>query len=408
MKRRRFLTCSTLFPVGGVVAAAEAPAVNNPPVAPPVPEPAPFAFTSAPVLSHPAEDAVSILWATNGFGSGWIEYGETAALGQKAGGAEGGLMPYDERTFKIRLQGLKPGTTYHYRVAASPVNFRSAYKIERGPTVYSGVHTFRTLNASAEETTFTVWNDTHEQAETLQKLHALHQEKPGDFLLWNGDVTNDIYKEEKMVEQFLSPKGVAFATGVPYFFVRGNHDVRGPAARHLPRFTQVEGTQWYYSFRQGPLAALVLDTGEDKPDDHPVYAGLNDFAAFRTLQAEWLAQEIEKPHFKSAPYKILFCHIPLRWKDEREGGSFCADGRAKWHDLLVKAGVQLVISGHTHEHHWLPADASVPYAQLVGGGPKPERATLIRGHASKQQLTVIMSRLDGSVLQEVILPARPA
>ncbi|WP_075089367.1 FN3 domain-containing metallophosphoesterase family protein [Verrucomicrobium spinosum] len=200
----------------------------------PAPEAAPFGFASAPVLTHPAEDAVSILWATNGFGSGWIEYGETAALGQKAGGADGGLMPYDERTFKIRLQGLKPGTTYHYRVGASPVNFRNAYKIERGPAVYSAVHTFRTLNASAEETTFTVWNDTHEQAETLQKLHALHQEKPGDFLLWNGDVTNDIYKEEKMVEQYLSPKGVAFATGVPYFFVRGNHDVRGPAARHLP------------------------------------------------------------------------------------------------------------------------------------------------------------------------------
>lgn len=406
MKRRRFLTCSTLFPVGGVVAAAEAPSTSSPLAAPP--EPPPFAFASAPVLAHPAEDAVTLLWATNGFASGWVEYGETAALGQKAGGAESGLMPYDERTFKIRLQGLKPGTTYHYRVAACPIHFHSAYKIDRGTVVYSGVHTFRTLNASAEETTFTVWNDTHEQPETLKRLHALHQEKPGDFLLWNGDVTNDIYKEEKMVEQFLSPKGVAFATGVPYFFVRGNHDVRGPAARHLPRFTQVQGNQWFYSFRQGPLGALVLDTGEDKPDDHPVYAGLNDFAAFRTLQAEWLAQEIEKPHFKSAPYKVLFCHIPLRWKDDNNRGEYCADGRAKWHDLLVKAGVQLVISGHTHEPHWLPAGASAPYAQLVGGGPKPERATIIRGHASKQQLTVTMSRLDGSLLQEVILPARPA
>ncbi|HSJ02603.1 MAG: metallophosphoesterase [Verrucomicrobium sp.] len=389
-----------------MMAAAETPAApaGTTPAPVPTPEAPEFTFLCEPVLAHPTEQEVSILWATSAPASGWIEYGETPDLELKATGTAGGLMLFDERSFKVRLRNLKPGTTYHYRVGTCPIQFRSAYKIERGPTVYSAVHRFRTLNRSAEETTFTVWNDTHEHAETLKQLEAAHRAQPGDFMLWNGDVTNDIYTEDKMVGQFLSPKGVAFATDVPYFFVRGNHDVRGPAARHLHRFTEVDHSRWYYSFRQGPLAALVLDTGEDKPDSHPVYAGLNDFAAFRTLQAEWLEKEIQKPHFREAPYKVLFCHIPLRWHNEAYGGEFCADGRAKWHDLLVKAGVQLVVSGHTHQHAWLPATPEVPFAQLVGGGPKPEKATLIRGKATRQSLTVIMTRLDGTVLQEVTLP----
>lgn len=154
---------------------------------------------------------------------------------------------------------------------------------------------------------------------------------------------------------------------------------------------------YYYTFRRGPLGVLVLDTGEDKPDDHPVYGGLNDFAAFRTKQAEWLAGAIEAPAFKGARFKVLFCHIPLCWIREKETGSFCGDGRKKWHDLLVRAGVQLVISGHTHEPAWMPAEKGRPYGQLIAGGPKPTAATYIRGRATADGLTVTQYKLSGEV-----------
>jgi acid phosphatase type 7 len=237
-------------------------------------------------------------------------------------------------------------------------------------------------------------------AETLRGLHEAHEEaqqtEPDDFLLWNGDQTNDISSDERMVDQFLAGAGQPFAARVPYYYVRGNHDVRGPGARRLPRFTDVPDGAYYYSFRQGPLAALVLDTGEDKPDDHPVYGGLNDFAAFRAKQAEWLAKEIERPEFHTAPIRILFCHIPLWW----EGRPLCTDGYQKWHDLLVKGGVQLVISGHTHWPGWFPAEAGRPYGQLVAGGPRPDRATYIRGHASGNRLAIAHYRLGGELLHE--------
>ncbi len=391
MNRRSFLTRAALFagasslPVGAIAAEAQ---------------PATFRLLSDPVVTNPAPDGVSVLWATNGPATGWVEYGETPNLGLRAGGSDEGLFPFDERTFKVRLESLKPGTRYFYRVHACRIEFRNAYKIIREEEVTAGPFSFVTPNPAAAETRFTVWNDTHENSTTLQGLHAAHSEAPGDFLLWNGDVVNEVDSEEKMVGQFLSPAGLPFAATTPYYYVRGNHDVRGPAARRVARFVDVPAGKYFYSFRQGPLAAIVLDTGEDKPDTHPVYAGLNDFAAFRSAQAEWLAREIEKPHFKSAPFRILFCHIPLWWHDEKAVGDYCLDGRAKWHDLLVKAKVQLVISGHTHQADWYPANDQHPYGQLIGGGPKPSAATYIRGHATGDRLKVQHHRLDGSILHE--------
>lgn len=381
--RRSFLAAS-----GAAAVAPSAPAA----------EPAgKFRMLSHPVLTNPAPDGVSVLWAASGPGTGWVEYGETETLGRTATGGDQGLLPYDPTAFRVRVGGLTPGTRYFYRVHAVPVDFRGPYSIARrtADAVASEVYSFRAPDPAAAEARFAVWNDTHEVPDTLRRLHAAHAKDPGDFLVWNGDQTNDVTTEERMVAQFLAPAGLPFAARVPYHYVRGNHDVRGPGARHLPRFTDVPGGAYHYGFRHGPLAALVLDTGEDKPDDHPVYGGLNGFAAFRARQAEWLAAEVEKPAFRAARFKVLFCHIPLWWTADERAGEYCADGRAKWHHLLVKAGVQLVVSGHTHQPAWLPPDPAKgrPYGQLVAGGPKATAATYVRGHATRDRFVVTHHKL---------------
>jgi 3',5'-cyclic AMP phosphodiesterase CpdA len=171
----------------------------------------------------------------------------------------------------------------------------------------------------AESTRFVVWNDTHENATTLQALHEKTAALKPDFLLWNGDQSNDIHHEAKMAAQFLSPNGLAIANRWPLAYVRGNHDVRGPAARHLPQFTGTPGDRYYYAFRSGPLAALVMDTGEDKEDDSPWLGGITAFAAMRKEQAAWLEKAIRQPWFRGAPFRVLFCHIPLWFIRELQG-----------------------------------------------------------------------------------------
>jgi acid phosphatase type 7 len=367
----------------------------------------PFRLLCAPVLTNPAPDGVTVLWATNAPSTGWVEYGETEKLGQTARGIVEGLAPFVERHMKIRIEGLKPGTKYFYRIHADYTFYEWTTGVTKNaePAAVSEIYSFTTPNPRAAETSFTAWNDTHENVETLNALHAAHEQQPGDFLLYNGDVTNDFFAQEKMVDQMLNPAGLPFAAKVPYYFVRGNHDVRGPYARLIDQVTDVPGGKHYYTFRQGPLGAIVLDTGEDKPDSNEHYYGLVDFASFRSRQAEWLAKAIERPEIKDAPFRVLFCHIPLWWREPKHWGTYCLDGQKKWHDILVQGKIQLVMSGHTHDAHYMPADKDRPYIQLIGGGPRPQYATYARGHANGDRLKVTQYKLNGDVLHEVVIRA---
>jgi len=355
-------------------------------------------LASPPMLQNPSPDGITVVWAVNGLCTGWVEYGESEGLGQRSNGSVQGLMPMDARVLKIRLTGLRPGTRYFYRVHVCPVTFRNAYDIRRGEAAVSPVYDFRTPDPGGDTTRFCVINDTHEVRETLLGLGSIIQAEPADALIWNGDIFNDIRSEEQIAAQVLAPAGQALAARVPLLPVRGNHDVRGVGARLLDRYLDLPSGLWYYTFRQGPVAFLVLDTGEDKPDEAAVYAGLNDFAQFRTEQQRWLRQAIQQPEFRSAAFRVVLMHIPLIWKDYTQAGWFCQDARAKWHDLLVEGKVNVVLSGHTHEPAWFEPGAEAPYAQLIGGGPKPEAATLIRGVASRQELQLTMLNLQGREL----------
>ena len=64
---------------------------------------------------------------------------------------------------------------------------------------------------------------------------------------------------------------------------------------------------------------------------------------------------------------------------------------------------QVVVSGHAHQPAWVPASDAFPYAQLIGGGPKPENATWIDGQAGPGGLRLVMRKLDGSVVADQTL-----
>jgi hypothetical protein len=224
--------------------------------------------------------------------------------------------------------------------------------------------------------------------------------------LWNGDQSNDIHFERDMAGQFLNPAGLTIADRWPLAYVRGNHDVRGPAALSLPNFTGTPNDRYYYGFRSGPLAAIVMDTGEDKPDDSPALSGLGAFQKMQRQQAEWLKTIVTEPWFREAPHKVLFCHIPLWFNNPKspnnsfQGTKYCRD---LWVPTLAKAGVKLVISGHTHNYVWMPATDDQPIAQLIGGAPQPRNATFIQGTATKTDLKLRMTKLDGTVINDITL-----
>lgn len=351
-------------------------------------------FTTPPALQNPSYNALTIAIGVNKSSTAWVEYGETEQLGKVSTGSRHGLKPFDALVHQIRIHELRPGQRYFYRVHACAVEFKSAYDIRRGETIATDIYTFSVLDPTAKAASFVVWNDTHENTETMANLMALTRKLGADFHVWNGDITNDNYTEAKMAEHYIGAGGQPFARDVPLLFVRGNHDTRGPAARFLPRFQETPEGRFYYGFRHGPLAGVVLDSGEDKPDTTPVYAGLGDFIAYHAEQTAWLKAEVSKPYLRNAPFRIAFCHIPLWWGDKRYPEDQ-ADPRWEWDRILAEAGFCAVISGHTHSHAMLRPDKDRKYVQVIGGGPKPENATLIYGHAASAELRISIINAQG-------------
>lgn len=370
---------------------------------------------SPPSLQNPAADAVTVVWAVRGPATGWVEYGPTEALGQRASAGPIGLEPVADRFLSARLTGLTPGKPVYYRVAAATIAYKNAYSIARGETAVGPIHRFTPLGAAAESAGFAMLNDTHADKTTLAGLFASLEKNPADVLAWNGDVVDDVRSEDQIVEQYLRPAGAfPYAASHPVLFTSGNHDVRGVLARRLPQ----AATPWAhpeaspeeplgrcFALRHGPLAIVGLDTGEDKPDAHPVFAGLARFEPYREAQAAWLAKALLRPEIAGAPYLVAFCHIPLWGKPGQNGGDsldgyalYSEQGQALWHPLLQKAGCQLLLCGHTHQFRVDAANDLHSYPQIVGGGPKPEQATILRGRAGVEKLELVAHKLDGSEL----------
>jgi predicted phosphodiesterase len=369
-------------------------------------------FTGSPVVAGPAPDAITILQPLERFATGYMEYKVEDGPWVRVSGGIGGLLPRSQHAFKFRMPALPAGKLVTYRFVGHTIGWVKTKQfyhgtLKAGQLQTSPKHQFRTIDPGADSTTFAVWNDTHENSQTLQALHKLTESLKPDFLLWNGDQSNDVHYKKDMVGQFLNPAGLAVADRRPLAYVRGNHELRGPAALALPEFTGAPGDRYYYGFRSGPLAALVMDTGEDKPDYHPLYCGRAACEPMQEEQGEWLKTVVREPWFRDAPHKVLFCHIPL-WFDHPKlpnnrftGHLHC---RKFWAPTLIDAGVKLVVSGHTHDYVWMPAKEGQPIPQLVGGSPNPSSATFIQGTATKSALTLKMTKLDGTVLSDIRLP----
>jgi len=360
---------------------------------------------SPPVLQNPSAHGVTVTWAVNAPATGWVEYGETPELGKRADAAVLGQHAFSSKFFSVRLHDLEVGKRIYYRVVVVPIHFTDAYHIERGEPQEGEIYSWTTLDVNASTASFATINDTHEREETLAQLTAQLAEQPADFTIWNGDVFNFVESEEQIAAQVLRPSGATYAAEHPVLFTSGNHDFRGHHSRALSQaiipWQENQALGRCFAVRQGPLAMIGLDTGEDKPDHHPVWAGLANFESYRETQRDWLNEVLRRSEIASAPYLIAFCHIPL-WGlaghnpgDTLEGFAYYSrHAQQLWHSLLEEAGVQLLISGHMHHYRYDAPTEEHSYGQIVGGGPDLHQATLIRGYADASRLEVVARDLN--------------
>lgn len=374
-------------------------------------------FTASyPILQNVTETSASVSWALNTQATGWVEWGATPALGKVARNSEFGLNPLDSDFLSARITGLAPNTTYYYRTATCAFTYKSAYDKDVSEPQYSNIYSFKTCGSDADGVSFYIMNDTHNTPKTLQAHFKCADEMKSDFILWNGDMCDDYMEPGRAIKFIANATEGPFAAERPLVISLGNHDRRGSWARNLKKCvttweqddSRFASLGYNCAFRRGPLAMVVLDTGEDKPDWHPAWSEMANYEPYRELQTAWLAKALERPEIKSAPYLVAACHIPLYSSNVNANPGNILDQFAtiqwpcaqQWGPLFEKYGVQLAICAHLHAFSYAAPEASRPWAQVVGGGPNYEKnATKMSVRADAEKMTLTCAKLaDNSPL----------
>ncbi|MBQ7384381.1 MAG: metallophosphoesterase [Clostridia bacterium] len=174
-----------------------------------------------------------------------------------------------------------------------------------------------------------------------------------DFLILNGDLPD----HSGDTKNFTTIHRIAaeITNGEkPVVFSRGNHDMRGIYAENIADHTPTENGRSYYTFRLGSIWGMVLDCGEDKPDDHIEYGHTICCSDFRERQTKFIKNIIlnSKKEYEEdgVEYRIIVMHDPFteylpQQVSERDMVTY-----KKWAKLLREyVKPNLMISGHVHQ-----------------------------------------------------------
>ncbi len=393
------VSCSRRSRPAAAVALSAAPST---PKTQPTTQPSPLRITHGPYLQAPSESAVTITWATDRKCVSKVEYSESSdGPWITAQSSHDGLIDAYDVLHSVRLTGLKPGTTYHYRVVSTEMLVFQAYKVVYGEAAASGYRSFVTLHAGKPAFSFLVLNDRHEKVPKLRESLAAATWHGVDMVFLNGDLFNHLESEQQIYSKLVDPCVEFFAARIPMVFVRGNHETRGVFARSLHRYFSFGDPHYYTMFEHGGVCFLVLDGGEDKADTDKEYHGLVDFSRYLEIQTRWLQTVTQMPAFREARFRVVLVHIPpLHAGDARHNRDKYL--QENWGPILDKGNVDLVLSGHTHKYaEHAPGGAHGNFHLLVGG-----TETTIRADVTANQMTLTTTNADGSARSAPIVIRR--
>jgi len=352
-------------------------------------------ITEGPYLVATGETTATIVWFTDTPSHAKVRYGTAGDLSSVSEPQVDGLVPVGTRHVVI-LRDLSPGTTYGYEVVATRVVKLKAYWPDKGLDARSGPHRFTTLDRRRPTVSFSVVTDTHEDTGRIEALNRAIDWESTEFLVHAGDAFHWIDTEEHLFRAWLRPTVAALDHTKPLFFVRGNHELRGPFARRLRDYVPTPEGRFYFARDAGPVHLIVLDTAEDKPDDTNVYAELNRTTPYRAEELAWFREHVETtPRIVEAPFRVILMHQP-DW-------GWLADGPEAWVETANAAGVDLVIAGHRHRFSYTPPGPDVEHAYhlLVLG---QDQVAQVEGTTTELRVTV--RDLDGTVVEAVVIPRR--
>jgi hypothetical protein len=194
-------------------------------------------------------------------------------------------------------------------------------------------------------------SDSHNRVEGPVAAARYFGDKP-DLLILNGDIPN--HSGEISYLTTIHQIASEITDGErPVVFSRGNHDTRGIYAENIADHTPTRGGYSYFSFRLGSLWGLVLDCGEDKPDDHAEYGNTICCADFRRRETDYIQEIIrnakDEYEAEGVTNRLVISHNPFTQNYEPpfdiENETY-----SRWARLMREhVKPQLALHGHVHQ-----------------------------------------------------------
>jgi len=320
-------------------------------------------ITHGPYLCDMTHDGVTVVWTTSKPALSWVEASPADSLNAPAlrqaryYQTVAGRKLACRTLHAVRVRGLQPGTDYRYRIFSQEVqSWPDVNNVTYGKTLDADAsrrraYEFRTFPQAGSGCSFIVLNDIHGKADYMTRLCKSVDFSKLGFVAFNGDMSSSVESGEQLFKAYLDASVSLFATGTPILFTRGNHETRGIFADSLGDYFPGQDGRFYGIYRYGDVCILLLDCGEDKPDDHAEYNGLADYDAYRIEECEWLKKAVRSDEFLSASARIVLLHIPPMAE--------AWHGSVHLNELFVpvlnEAGIDLMLCGHDHAYSFRPA-----------------------------------------------------
>jgi 3',5'-cyclic AMP phosphodiesterase CpdA len=215
----------------------------------------------------------------------------------------------------------------------------------------SAPHTVRTSAAAEVLLRFAAYGDTRDGHEVHRKIVEDVMGFHPALVLQTGDLVHDgrVAEQWKVFDEITG----AMRSQIPYYPVRGNHDV-GPEGYYEQRVTQpvLSGNKHYYSFEKGSLHFVGIDTEE--PLDP------------KSDQGRWLETDLAQAQ-ASGRFIIPFFHKAIFTIGPHATDPAVRALKPILHPVFQRHGVRLVFEGHDHIYYRTVRDG-ITYVVTGGGG----------------------------------------
>ena len=318
--------------------------------------PGPNRISAPPVVMLAGGGEYAVVWASSRRSTGTLVVAANDREQQFHDTATG-MLRHNDKLHVVRVAREILDNCDYYRVQSRAMIHNTGYIALRGGRTESRRYSFKGYRGQADIHALFCTDIHGEQKQALANARALRENAGAgpDLIILGGDIPSDgLHSRRSFTKGVLGLAAKLGGSERPVLYARGNHETRGQWAAELARYTG----SLYFTADYGPIAFVVLDSGEDKPDDHPEYSGLADFTAYRARQLAWLSGLARS----NAKYRAAVCHMH---EPEHE-----------WYAQLRRIGVTHLFVGHDHNNaSWRHAGI----CHFEDGGPATASWLTFRG-----------------------------